>query len=245
MATQNPKAKSSHAQAAANIKKELVAAFPGIKFSVKSKSFSMGDSVDVSWQFGPTSREVDAIIEKYAYGRFDGYTDSYNYDGDLDGKVFRAANGSAKYVSGQREIPSETFTQICKDIAALFEVEFSDVWQRSPGHTLGLGDYANRALARTSFPAGAEYIGVDWSLELELIGSCLGGDSIRIIHSKTDEDAEMRGLVKSEFDRIRARTEQQSRLTLLCGQATLAPDDLIVPCVLPAGHSGYCDTGRT
>lgn len=29
-----------------------------------------------------------------------------------------------------------------------------------------------------------------------------------------------------------------------CGQPTLCPDDLIVPCVLPAGHDGFCDGGR-
>lgn len=29
-----------------------------------------------------------------------------------------------------------------------------------------------------------------------------------------------------------------------CGKETLAPDDLIIPCILPSGHSGYCDTGR-
>ena len=30
----------------------------------------------------------------------------------------------------------------------------------------------------------------------------------------------------------------------VCGTKTLGPDDSILPCILPAGHSGYCDTGR-
>jgi hypothetical protein len=29
-----------------------------------------------------------------------------------------------------------------------------------------------------------------------------------------------------------------------CGKQTLGPDDLVLPCKLPAGHAGFCDTGR-
>ena len=30
----------------------------------------------------------------------------------------------------------------------------------------------------------------------------------------------------------------------MCGEPTLCPDDLIRPCVLPAGHEGFHDGGR-
>src|SRR5690606_21503340 len=50
---------SSHAAASAAIKAELTTLYPHIKFSVKSDSFSMGDSVHVNWTDGPTSDEVD------------------------------------------------------------------------------------------------------------------------------------------------------------------------------------------
>lgn len=236
------KEKSRYAQAGASIKKELARAFPGIKFSVRSKSFSMGNSVDVSWSFGPTSAEVDAIINKYQYGHFDGMIDCYEYDRDKDREAFRAANGSSKYVMSQRDIPHEVFLQVCRDIAALQGVEFTSTWQRRENDSLGLDDYAYRALGRTSFPAGAQYAGVASGFELTLTGACMSGDAYRIIHTMTDEQAEMREVVKKEFNYIKQQEAQEAQR--ICGVVVLAPDDLRIPCILPAGHIGYCDTGR-
>jgi hypothetical protein len=39
--------------AASNIRAELKKAFPGVKFSVRSETFSGGDSIDVKWMDGP------------------------------------------------------------------------------------------------------------------------------------------------------------------------------------------------
>ena len=57
--------------------------------------------------------------------------------------------------------------------------------------------------------------------------------------------------IRKEFDLIQQeirhrewKTAQESRLTLLCGQSTLDADDIMAPCVLSAGHAGYCATGR-
>jgi hypothetical protein len=68
--------KSSHALGAANLKTELARTFPGTRFSVKSESYSGGDSIRIRWELGPTSREVEAISQKYCQGSFDGMTDS-------------------------------------------------------------------------------------------------------------------------------------------------------------------------
>lgn len=242
MSSKTSKPKSKYAQAAASIKKELRAAFPGIAFNVRSKSFSMGNSVDVSWELGPTGAEVDAIIKKYQDGHFDGMTDYYEQDRDAKRTAFRAVHGSAKYVSGQRSFPDGLLERICRDIAALQGVEFTDIWQRRENETLGLSDYAYRALARCSFPAGAEYVGVTDGDELTLTGSCLAGDAYKIIHSQTDWVEDARAVIKREFDSIKHYQEQEA--ARICGIVVLAPDDLRIPCILPAGHSGYCDTGR-
>jgi hypothetical protein len=66
--------------AAKNIRIELARAFPSIEFKVRSKRFSMGDDIRVSWADGPTSAQVDAIINRYRAGTFDGMTDSYDYE---------------------------------------------------------------------------------------------------------------------------------------------------------------------
>lgn len=95
---------SSHALGAANIRRELKRAFPGVRFSVRSKSFSGGDSIDVYWTDGPLSSEVDEIARKYQEGSFDGMTDSYNYNRD---NVFPDIFGGAKYVfCNRRESPA-------------------------------------------------------------------------------------------------------------------------------------------
>ncbi len=70
--------KSEVAQAASLIRKDLKAAFQAIKFSVSSSSYSMGDSVRISWTNGPSSEQVNSLVCKYKCGRFDGMTDSYD-----------------------------------------------------------------------------------------------------------------------------------------------------------------------
>lgn len=74
------KMKSEQARAAQLIRGELKAAFPGVKFSVTSQSFSGGNSIGVSWEGNPEIANVNKIIKKYQYGSFNGMTDSYDYD---------------------------------------------------------------------------------------------------------------------------------------------------------------------
>ena len=69
--------KTEAAQCAAMIRKELKQAFPNVKFSVTSDTFSMGDAVRIRWEDGPKVEAVDAITGKYQYGHFDGMIDMY------------------------------------------------------------------------------------------------------------------------------------------------------------------------
>ena len=85
--------------AAKNIRIELARAFPGIKFCVRTKRFSGGNDLNVDWTDGPTTKQVDAIIERYDSGSFDGMTDCYNY---RDDRAFTAAFGEVKYTFSNR-----------------------------------------------------------------------------------------------------------------------------------------------
>jgi len=105
--------------AAKNIRTELARAFPGVAFSVKSKRFSMGDSVDVRWTDGPTTKQVDAIINRYSAGSFDGMTDSYTYDHC----AWTDAFGDAKYVHSTRSYSDNMVASILRRIGAQFGVE--------------------------------------------------------------------------------------------------------------------------
>lgn len=94
--------------AAGNIKKELKAAFPKVKFSVTSERFSGGNSVSVEWTDGPTSKKVREITGKYSGGSFDGMVDLYTYSRSPWTEVF----GSTKYLSETRKYSRSLLTGI-------------------------------------------------------------------------------------------------------------------------------------
>jgi hypothetical protein len=65
----------SVADTAKLIRKDLAQAFPGVKFSVRSKSYSGGASIDVHYTDGPTYAAVERIAKRYEGATFDGMTD--------------------------------------------------------------------------------------------------------------------------------------------------------------------------
>lgn len=99
--------------AAKNIRKELKKAFQGVKFSVTSESFSMGNAVRISWTDGPTDESVSKITDKYSEGTFDGMTDCYNYERSYWTDAF----GSAKYISTSRHYSDEFTAKVIDTIA--------------------------------------------------------------------------------------------------------------------------------
>lgn len=64
--------KNGAVQVTSNIRKELKAKFPGVKFSVRKRSY---DSVSVNWTDGPTEEEVKAVTDKYKDSYFYGMQD--------------------------------------------------------------------------------------------------------------------------------------------------------------------------
>jgi hypothetical protein len=102
--------KSEVAQAAQQIKAELKANYPTVKFSVRSESFSMGNAVRISWHDGPMTKEVDAIVGKYQYGHFDGMQDLY------ENTNMRSDIPQAKYVQTSRQISEETRMEIATEL---------------------------------------------------------------------------------------------------------------------------------
>ena len=49
--------------------------FPSVKFSIRSKYYAGGCSVDLSWMDGPTKEKVDQIINMFSTKGFDGSID--------------------------------------------------------------------------------------------------------------------------------------------------------------------------
>jgi len=155
---------SPHARAAANIREDLHRAYPGIKFSVKSQSYSGGDSVDVYWVMGPTEKEVDAIISKYKDGYFDGMQDMHIHDNSVEHAAVDAVLGSVKHVFGHREYTfdaeSTVAAYIC-DQRGITCPEKNKWWETTlPGCGYNLSQLVQAALRHTSFPPGAVVTGV-------------------------------------------------------------------------------------
>jgi hypothetical protein len=89
------------------LRQVLKKAFPGVKFSIVTNRGSMVSSVRVTWTDGPTRKQVDALAGPFEMGRFDGMTDSYDYDKREDRNIL--VNGQhyvagCRYVTGERHI---------------------------------------------------------------------------------------------------------------------------------------------
>lgn len=88
------------------IKKELTAGFPGVKFSVKQAA-SYG-SLSINWQDGPTSNEVQAKVNRYEGGDFNGMIDLYERKDDSSLVIENGVEWSARYIHYNREMSDET-----------------------------------------------------------------------------------------------------------------------------------------
>lgn len=105
--------------AAKNIRAELKREFPSVKFSVRASHYSGGNSVHVSWTDGPTDKQVEAIVNKYEGGTFDGMTDCYNYERSPWTEVF----GEAKYTHCSRDYSDamlrSVITRVCDRLGGM------------------------------------------------------------------------------------------------------------------------------
>lgn len=93
--THRPTRYISAADTAKLVRAALKRDFPGVKFSIRSKTYSGGASIDVKWIDGPRTRDVEAVAKQYAGGRFDGMIDlAYGVSHFLtaDGRVMLANN---------------------------------------------------------------------------------------------------------------------------------------------------------
>lgn len=155
---------SPHARAAANIREELRRAFPGVKFRVRSDSFSMGNSVDVGWRMGPTTEQVTAITGKYQHGHFDGMEDMYRDDNSAESRAVSVVLGQTKYVQTSRSLDDDTHELIGRALCEAQGIEFG----MDARNLYGQGDYQDtvsdhvyRLMNDTAFPVGAVITGVE------------------------------------------------------------------------------------
>jgi len=61
-------------ETAKRIRKKLKEKFPQTKFSVKSSSYSMGSSINISWDDGYTKKEVENLVNQFQDISYDDYS---------------------------------------------------------------------------------------------------------------------------------------------------------------------------
>lgn len=101
------------------LRETLKIEFPGVKFSVRSKSYSGGASIRCEWVDGPTSASVKAVASFYEGASFDGMIDlkSYTYHTNEGGET---VHYGADYVFTDRDY-SDRLTDAVAAVVAQFE----------------------------------------------------------------------------------------------------------------------------
>jgi len=164
---------------AALIRSALSRAFPAVKFSVRSKSYSGGSSVHIGWTDGPTQKEVDAITRRYSTKGFDGMIDLAHYSSlwlAPDGSVCCAHDGGTQGSRGT--VPEYIGSAHHPDAILLDRCSGSYVFaSRSVSRELW-AKAANRALVRYAWRTtrwGNESRSVNESEAAEMVGKCISG----------------------------------------------------------------------
>ena len=108
----------SVAETAKLVRAALKESFPGVKFSVRSSSYSGGASIDVYWTDGPNGAQVGAVAKAFQGAYFDGMID---YKGSvyhtLDGERVRFG---ADFISMHREHSDAEIAKAIHRVAAKF-----------------------------------------------------------------------------------------------------------------------------
>ena len=96
---------------AKEIRKELKIKFPGVKFSVRTKKYSGGSSISVSWTDFPTVESVKEITNKYKSISYDEYT----------GEILSGGN---TYIHTYNTWSAEMETNIKENLIKKYGIEF-------------------------------------------------------------------------------------------------------------------------
>ena len=96
------------------VRRSLKEAFPDVKFSVRSKSYSGGSSIRVRWTDGPSEPEVKAVVERFEGGYVDGMTDyKGGYVHELNGE---RVDFLCDFIFTERKFSREAYSQALEHV---------------------------------------------------------------------------------------------------------------------------------
>jgi len=117
------------AETARLLRQALRAAFPDVRFRVRSKTYSGGASITISWIDGPVPAAVERIARRFEGAEFDGMHDLKTYHtSELDG---RTVQFGADFVFCERSLSAGARRQVVAEI----EARYGGTW--SPNRNYG------------------------------------------------------------------------------------------------------------
>lgn len=100
----------SCAETATLVRGALKQAFPSVKFSVRSKTYSGGASINVEWTDGPKPSDVERITNLYTGASFDGMIDLKSYHDSIlvdESGNPRVVSFGSDYIFTRRNVSEE------------------------------------------------------------------------------------------------------------------------------------------
>jgi len=112
------------------LRNALRAAFPEVRFRVRSKTYSGGASITVSWIDGPVPAVVERVARRFEGAEFDGMHDLETYHtSELDD---RGVQFGADFVFCERSLSDEARRKVIAEI----EARYGGSW--SPNRNYGV-----------------------------------------------------------------------------------------------------------
>jgi len=134
------------AETAKLVRKALKVSFSNVKFSVRSKTYSGGASIDIEWTDGPTTKQVDQVVGIFAGADFDGMVDCKYYSEHWlmpDGSVSIARSAGAHgYTPEEFDAPSPKAERVSMGADFIFcnrhnTAEFTELVGRDYSQKMG------------------------------------------------------------------------------------------------------------
>jgi hypothetical protein len=133
----------SCADTAKLVRQALAKAFPGVRFSVRSKTYSGGASIDVRWTDGPAPARVDAVVQAYRGADFDASQDLKVYRNNValeDGKPVRVRY-CADFIFTQRNYSRRMMERVGRAMAEKWGCAVPEIREEKDGSAYFAEDF--------------------------------------------------------------------------------------------------------
>lgn len=101
------------------VRRMLKESFPGQKFSVRATWATHSPAIDIYWTDGPTTKQVEAKVNVFRCGDFDGMQDLMTYRTSINPWTNEPADYACDFLSCHREYSAEAYTKlrdmVCQD----------------------------------------------------------------------------------------------------------------------------------